>query len=183
MSDMYDSDEVPFDVTEEIEVGDLNDQQGGVLDPAQRVPFTIRKASVRTQKDKDSGKWTIHRLVIEAQVGPDGTDGEGKYAGKVLFPEFILALNTADFADRFASDWWKNQSRYPTKAFFKAMDVPLQGTRINDDFLFGLTGREFVADIKRSERRAKGDNGKWAGTGEFENELTGFRAALSGGEV
>lgn len=168
--------EVPFDVNDEIDVGDLSDQQGGVLEPASKVRFHIKKASVRTAEDKDTKTWMVKRLVVEAQVTSDGVDGEGKYANKVLFPELILTFNKSDFPDAFAKPWWEKEARYPTKQFLKAMGEDITNVRINDDFLSGLTGREFIADIKRSEIRAK-KNGKYEGTGDFKNELVNFRSA------
>lgn len=169
-------DEVPFDINDEVDVGDLSDQQGGVLEPASKVRFTIKKASVRTAEDKDTKTWMVKRLVIEAQVGSEGVDGEGKYANKVLFPELILTFNKADFPDAFSKPWWNNEARFPTKQFLKALGEDITNVRINDDFLSSLTGREFIADIKRREIRAK-MNGKYEGTGDFKNELANFRSA------
>lgn len=169
-------DDAPFDVTDEVNVGDLSDQQSGVLEPAAKVHFTIKKASVRTAEDKDTKTWIVKRLVVEAQVGPEGVDGDGKYAKKMLFPELVLAFNRADFPDAFSSPWWEKEARYPTKQFLKAMGEDVTNVRINDDFLGTLIGREFIADIKRREIKTK-VNGKYEGTGDFKNELTNFRSA------
>lgn len=171
-------DEAPFDVTDEVDVGDLSDQQGGVLEPASKVRFHIKKASVRTADDKDTKTWMVKRLVIEAQIGPEGVDGEGKYAKKVLFPELILTFNSKDFPDTYSSPWWQNEARFPTKQFLKAMGEDITHVRINDDFLNGLIGREFIADIKRREIKNK-VNGKYESTGEFKNEVGNFRSAES----
>jgi len=171
-----DTGDVPFDVHEEIDVGDLSDQQGGVLEPAAKVNFTIKKASVRTAEDKDTHAWMVKRLVVEAQIGPGGVDGEGKYAKKVLFPELVLTFNKADFPEAFKSPWWEKEARFPTKQFLKALGEDVTSVRINDDFLSSLIGREFVADIKRKEIRTK-VNGKYEGTGDFKNELANFRTA------
>lgn len=173
-----DDGDVPFDVTDEVEVGDLSDQQGGVLEPAAKVGFTIRKASVRTAEDKDTHTWMVKRLVVEAQIGPGGVDGEGKYAKKVLFPELVLTFNSRDFPDAFKSPWWQNEARYPTKQFLKAMGEDVTNVRVNDEFLGSLIGREFVADIKRREIKTK-VNGKYEPTGDFKNELSNFRSAES----
>lgn len=170
--------DVPFDVTDEVDVGDLSDQQGGVLEPAAKVHFHIKKASVRTAEDRDTKTWMVKRLVVEAQVGAEGVDGEGKYANKVLFPELVLTFNKADFPDTYSSPWWTNEARFPTKQFLKAMGEDITNVRINDEFLGSLIGREFIADIKRREIKNK-VNGKYEGTGDFKNELTNFRSAES----
>lgn len=179
---MYDDDAVGdpddsgFSINDEFEVGDLADQQGGVLDPAQRVSFEVRKASIRTIEDKQNGNtWMLRKLAVEVSISPLGVDGEGKLANKRIFPEFILVMNTTDYPDKYGSDWWKREARYPTKQFLKALGIDISSVRVNDEFLAGLMGREFIADIKRKERREKVE-GKYRGTGEFENQLDNFRA-------
>lgn len=165
-----------FQIEDEIDVGDLSDQQGGVLEPHPRVQFSVKKASVRTAEDKDTKTWMVKRLAVEAQIGPLGVDGEGKYANKVLFPEFILTFNKADFPETYSKPWWEKEARFPTKQFLKAIGEDITSVRVNDDFLLNLIGREFIADIKRTEIRQKGDDGKYAGTGDYKNELTNFRS-------
>lgn len=166
-----------FQVTEPVEVGDLSEQTGGVLEAASKVSFTIRKASVRTQEDKDSKIWSVKRLAVEAAIGPLGVDGEGKYAGKVLFPEFILTFNKTEFPDKFSKPWWEKEARYPLKQFLKALGRDVTQVRVNDEFLLSLQNEEFVADIKRKEIQTKGDDEKWHGSGDFRNELANYRAA------
>lgn len=172
-----DTDDPGFQVTEQVEVGDLSEQQGGVMEAVSKVPFTIRKASVRVQEDKETKLWTVKRLSVEAAIGPLGVDGEGKFANKVLFPEFVLTMNSADFPDKFASSWWQKEARYPLKQFLKALNRDITSVRVNDEFLLGLQNEEFVADIKRVEIKTKGDDGKYHGSGDFKNELANYRAA------
>lgn len=172
-----DTDEVGFQVQEEVEVGDLSEQQGGVLEAASRVGFVIRKATVRTQEDKDSKVWSVKRLAVEAAIGPLGVDGEGKYAGKVLFPEFILTFNKTDFPEKFNKPWWEKEARFPLKQFLKALGRDVTSVRVNDEFLLSLQNEEFIADIKRKEIQTKGDDDKYHGSGDFKNELANFRAA------
>jgi hypothetical protein len=172
-------DHVPFDVTEEVEVEDLSEQQGGVVDKATRVSFEIRKSTTRVTEDKDTKKWMVKKLALDVVIGTDGIDGEGKYAGAHLFPEFILTMNTKDFPDKYSSDWWKTKSRYPTKMFFKAMRLGQEGVKVNDEFHTALVSRGFIADIKVKPRQEK-VNGKYINIdGEFENELTNFRPAAT----
>lgn len=160
---------------EVVEVGDLSDQQGGVIDPAPRVGFVIRKAEIRTQKDEESGSWRVKKLAVQNAVGPLGVDGEGKYAGKIFFTELVLTMNTAEFPDDYKSDWWKKEARFDTKQFLQALGEDIGSVRITRDFVESLKDREIVADIQRKERRRKGDDGKYHGTGEFENLLKNFR--------
>lgn len=171
------TDDPGFQVNEPVEVGDLSEQQGGVLEAAQRVGFVIRKATVRTQEDKDTKQWSVKRLSVEAAIGSLGVDGEGKFANKVLFPEFVLTFNSTDFPDKFSSSWWQKEARYPLKQFLKALNRDITQVRVNDEFLIGLANEEFIADIKRVEIKTKGDDGKYHGSGDFKNELANYRAA------
>lgn len=173
---MSEHDGVPFDIEEPIDVGDLSDQTtADVIDPVKRVRFAVKTASIRSTTDKDSGTWLTRKLAIQAAVSDAGINGEGKYAGKRFFPELVLTMNTTDFPERFDSDWWKKRARGATKEFFVALGYdPKALPRIDDDFLNGLVEREFVADITRREIRQKVD-GEYQGTGEYRNELAGFR--------
>lgn len=178
----YDDDSVPFDIEEPVDIGDLSDQQStDVIEPVQRVPFVIKKASVRTGKDKDTGTWLTKKLVVEAAIDDEGVDGNGKYARKRFFPELMLTFNSADFPDKFSSDWWQKQSRGPTKEFFVALGYdPKALPRVDDNFLTSLAERSFIANITRREMTQKdSQTGEYAGTGEFRNELRGFRRAIS----
>lgn len=178
-----------IDINQPIVMDNISDQEvNEVLDPASKVPFTIKKASIRVQHEdpKDnSSTWTFRRLVIDAAIGADGVDGEGRYANKHLFTELLLQFNSADFPDRFALDWWKKQSRGLTKQFFTALGFDAAALpAIDPDFLSGLAGRDFIADIKKREISKKTDeidpkNNKpiYKGTGDYRNELANFRPA------
>ncbi len=173
--------DVPFDVTESFDMDDLGDQQGGVMDAYRKVPFVIRKAKVRIQDSVSEVTgdkvWGAKRLSLEVAISPLGVDGEGKYKGKVLFADLMLSFNQEDFPKRQESEWWQKKARYDTKEFFTALGIPLKGTKVNDEFLASLQGREFLADITKKERETKKD-GAYVKTGEFENELKNFKRSL-----
>ena len=48
--------------------------------------------------------------------------------------------------------------------------------KVNDAFIQSLKGREFIADIRKSEIRVKDGDGKYVGTGDFKNELANFKS-------
>lgn len=160
-------DDAPFEVID-MEVAPCDDQIGGdVIDAASKVRFTVAKVSVRKNKD-------IVSLNVQAKVGPLGTNGDGKYSGKVLFGEMIIDFDK----DQRTSDWWKKQARFTWKQFMSAMALdPKAPPRINDTFLTSLNGMDFIADIKKAEIRVKGSDGTYAGTGDFKNELANYKKA------
>lgn len=97
--------EIPFDVVEAIspdDVGDLAEVKGdSAIESVKDVTFIVVKASIDTQYETPndtSSDWAVKRLKLEVKVGPNGTDGEGKYAEKRFFPSLVVAypMHTVD---------------------------------------------------------------------------------------
>lgn len=172
------------DINEPVVMDSVADQETtDVIEPVSRVPFTIKKASIRKQYADPNDKSStveVTRLVIDAAISADGVDGEGKYANKHLFSELILTFNR----ETHTGDWWLKKSRGPTKQFLQALGYdPAEPPTIDADFLGELGGREFIADIRKRPMQEKtgelNDKGKavYRDTGDFRNELQNFRAA------
>lgn len=179
-------DGVPFDVTEDIDVGDLSEQEGGVLPAASRVIGSIKKASVKTnlldnkQAQSDTNLWTFKSLHLEIAIGPLGTDGEGTYKGKVLFADLIAVYNergckasASAKGKKYNASWWEREARYPLKQFIKATQGDVTNVKINDDFLLALVGSDVMFDIRKTKDTFRGE-------GEFRNELANWRAVETG---
>lgn len=181
--DYGDSDsDAPFDVTDEVDVGDLSTQQGmDVIDPYRKVRFEIRKASVRPYQKDGEASWRKKFLALDIAVTSDGVDGEGKYANKHFFPDLLLVANTQDYPE-LDTDHYKTKARFDTKVFLKALGYdPAKPPKINDGFLVDLAGREVYADITRREIQQPPGEGetKWKGTGEYKNEIKNWRSVES----
>lgn len=177
--DYGDSSEHGFEVTDEVDVGDLSTQQGNdVIDPAKRVRFIIRKPTVRPYVKQGESEWRKKFLSLDLVVSSDGVDGEGKYANKHFFQDLLLVANTSHYPE-LDTDHYRTKARFDTKVFLKAMGFdPAKPPRITDDFLIGLDGREVYGDITRREIQTAPTEagGKWIGTGEFKNEVKNFRS-------
>lgn len=178
-------DAVPFEV-EDLEVGDLSDQEGGVLPAASRVVGTIKNASIKTNllnnkaSQGDDNPWTFKSLHLEIAIGALGTDGEGTYKGKVLFADLIAVFDAKackrsaeSRGKKYNASWWERESRYPLKQFIKATSGDVKAVKINDDFLIGLVGTDVMFDIKKTKDTFRGE-------GEFRNELANWRAVETG---
>lgn len=163
---------VPFDVNEEFEVGDLSDQSGQeLLEAAKGVKFIVREAKIQIVEDKESGETLMRKLNIQAKIGPLGVNGEGKYANKVMFAELIAWYNP----ERYTSDWWKKQSRFPLKSFMQAVGYDAKTLpKFNDQLLEDLKNKEFQADIAVLPIRLKVD-GEYQDTGDKKNELKNYK--------
>lgn len=177
---MSDEDEVGFDVTDEVDVGDLSAQSGNdVIEPFKRVRFNIRKASVRPYIKKDETIWRKKFLALDLAVTSEGVDGEGKYANKHLFQDLLLTANVGEFPE-LDTEHYRTKARFDIKVFLKAMGFdPAAPPRINDDFLVELTGKDVYADITRRAIQSPPaeQGGKWVDTGEFRNEVRNFKQA------
>jgi hypothetical protein len=168
----------------EIQMDDLSGQETTeILEPAKKVRFEIKKATIRTQlednkrAEADDNRWKVRRLSLDLAI-TEGIGDEAKYKGKHLFQDLILTFNQAEFSEQYGSDWWQKRSRGPTKEFFTALGFDVKALPpINADFLSDLVGREVIADIRKSEIRRPNDEGKYVGTGEQENTVQNFRAA------
>jgi hypothetical protein len=173
------TDDSGFDITDEVDVGDLSTQQGNdVVDPAKRVRFEIRKVSVRPYVKQGESEWRKKFLALDLVVSSDGVDGAGKYANKHFFQDLLLVANTGVFTE-LDTENYRTKARFDTKVFLKAMGFdPAAPPKINDEFLVGLTGREVLADITRREIQnpPAEQGGKWTGSGEYKNEIKNFRA-------
>lgn len=169
-----------FDITDEFDVGDLSTQTGNdVIDPAQRVRFEVRRASVRPYQKEGEDAWRKKYLSLDLVVTSDGVNGEGKYANKHFFQDELLMANTSAFPE-LDTDHYKTKARFGLKGFLKAMGYdPAAPPRINDEFLSSITGREVIADITRREIQSPPaeQGGKWQNTGEFRNEIRNYRSA------
>lgn len=178
--DYGDEDTPPFEVTDEVDVGDVSTQVGGdAIEPHKKVRFEIRKMSVRTYKKEGESAWRKKFLALDLVVAADGVDGEGKYKGKHFFQDELLVANVGEFPE-LNTDHYKEKGRFGMKSLFKALGYdPAAPPRINDDFIGENTGREVLADITRREIQTPPaeQGGKWIGTGEFKNEIKNYRAA------
>lgn len=178
--------EVGFAVNDPIEVGDLSTQTAeDVLEPARRVPFTVKKAAIRTQLEdnkhveSEDNRWKVKRLALQLAIGAEGVDGNGKYANKRLFPELALTFNTSDFPEQYSTEYYQKRARADTKAFFLAMGFDVKSLPpITDEFIADLVERDVIGDITRKEvRQLNTETNEWEGTGEYKNLITNYRSA------
>ncbi len=138
-----------------------------VIAAAQRVTFTIQ--SVKPDVYAPNGTALIGKLKTRFAIGPDGTDGEGKYARKNLFADLVT------YIDKDAYPTWNALVDY--KQFLKALGFDVAAPpEVTAEFVSDLVGREIVANITRTPQKRKVE-GVYVATGEFENKLTNFRSA------
>src|SRR5688572_16198295 len=106
---MSEVEEVPFDVYD-YEVGDLSTQSGqDVIDAAQKVRMSVHnKTGIKLSKDK-----CIVKLALGAKIGPLGVDGDGKYAGKVVWQDLNAAFTESGKSEeKYKTDWWQKNARF-----------------------------------------------------------------------
>lgn len=186
-------DEAGFQVTEEIDTGDLSGvkAESWVMEPVKGVLFTIQKPSIRrilNQMGKDapseseSNPCIAKRFTCHARL-TEGVDEQGTYKNKVLFPEIIVWVDlTHEFyqKDRYQKETKPYLAEW--KAFIEALGYePTSAPKINDEFLTQLEGRQFRADITAPKIRVPENQPdgttKWTVSDDRKNVVRGYSAA------
>ena len=98
------SDDVPFDVVEEVTVGDLTDvkEQRSVIPPTQNLKVRINKASVQVNKNKDIKSLKLDLRIVDGIEVLDKESGvsELKYVNKPIFTNLMDVVIWADPATK-----------------------------------------------------------------------------------
>lgn len=179
MSMVEEEDVVPFDITEETVVEDLDKVQQDILPVAQNILGLIRKASVAKNKDGDLKYLKLEIAIVEG-IPVENQDGETeyRYRNKVVFPGMMETCFSASNSRKESSEWFKkNQHLLGFKSFCVAMGIDLKKVVINDDFLASLIDRNVLFSIKHEEDRIVNEKGEKVGTGIFRDRVYGFKAA------
>ena len=171
-------DEAPFQVGEEIEVGDISDVQQALLPVAKGVHGQIRKAGIAKSND---GSLKSLKLEIEMVDGipidnPETGETEAQYVGKVIFPGFMDLCCWASPDRPDAKGWYKTkQHLLGFKELMAALGEDLKAVRINDEFFERITGRDVLFSIKHEADSQKGADGKREKTGTFREKYGTWR--------
>ncbi|MBU2052538.1 DUF669 domain-containing protein [Patescibacteria group bacterium] len=166
--------QVPFEVVDAVEVGDLSGVQQSLLPITQNVLVRVQKAGVDTSKDKALKSLRVElRIVNGIMVGE-----EIKYMNKPIFPGFMDLCIWADPAVK-TSDWYqRKQHLLGFKQFCQALEIPLDSIKVNDEFCQGLIGKELLVNITHEEDSAVDANtGERVKTGTMRERIRGFKKA------
>lgn len=171
-----------FDVTKEYDVQDLTDVKADKsLFPATKgLKVRIQTAGPQTNKDKDIYSIKLELRVVDGieQTNPETGETKMAYVNKPLFTGLLDLVYGADMSvkDRANNKWWKNnQHLVEFKNFCKALDLPLAGLKINDDFYGDLIGKEILVDVTHEAETANDSEGKKVKTGEFREKLRNWK--------
>lgn len=171
---MLEEETIPFDVTEEVEVGDLTAVQEEILPKANGVKVQIVKASVKPSKDKLLKSLNVMVRFIEGIV----SNGELKYESgkKTGFTSFMDLVIWASPEKSENSDWYKNgQHLLGFKQFLQAIGEPVSpAPKINDAWLESIKGRECLVNIVHEEESSV-INGERVKTGAFSAKFKNWK--------
>lgn len=174
---------VPFDVQDPIEIGDLSDQElGDVMDAARGIAVEIESVKLKVTKDKETG------VVKFTQLDPvfvitNGIDDEGRYQGRKLFgwqidfPGILISFDKTRYIEENAKqtsvDWWKKKARAITKQFFTAIGEDVSNLpSITEEYLGDLAGKELRLDVTKVDKKDYDGNK----TGEMVNKIKNFKS-------
>lgn len=177
--------QIGFNVTEEVQVGDLSDvKETRVLTPqAQNVRVRITKASTQENKDKDIRSLRLELRIVDGIPVHNQESGEAemKYQNKPVFTGIMDLIYWADVSvkGRSAKQWWKSsQHLVGLKKFCQALDIDLKSVKVNDDFLETLLDRELLIDIGHEEEtQLNQETGERVKLGTFRERIKAFKKA------
>ena len=173
-------DDVPFDVIDEVVVGDLSEvkEQRNVIPPTQNLKVRVNKAGVQENKNKDIKSLKLDLRIVDGIEVLDKESGvtEIKYVNKPLFTNLMDVCFWADPATK-NSNWFNTkQHLIGLKKFCAAVDVDVKEVKINDEFLKGLIGRELLVDVVHEEEETlDSTTGEYKGTGTFRERIKNFK--------
>jgi hypothetical protein len=167
---------VPFEVIDGVEVGDLTSVQTQIMPVAQNVKVRVAKATVDQSKDK-----ALKSLKVQLQIVDGIMVGEElKYVNKPLFPSFMDLCIWAD-KDVKTSNWYKEkQHLLGFKQFCQALEINIkESINVNDEFLAALIGRELLVNITHEEETVVDpESGKRVKIGTLRERIRGFKKAV-----
>ena len=170
---------VPFEVTEEYQVGDLSDVTDA-LPAAKDVLLSVKKVEPDIVKGRDTGAVIKRGFNVQLSIveGIAGESGELGYRNKVLFHRIPYWVDTTVYA----SDMYTGANKAflkPLKEFLAALGYDIkQPPKFNDEFYAAVLGKQVRGNITLREIRALDEStGKWEGTGDKRNEVRGLKAA------
>lgn len=184
--------EAPFDVNDEVLVGDIDQvrEERQVLPPTSNVLVKIKSATLTSNaNDKTEAPATLKGIncqfvvqegievpVLDEDNNPTG-ETELKYKNSHLSTMRALDLCIWADPDTKTSRWFKNkQHLVEFQKFCKALDIPLKGISVNDEFLTNLVGRELRLDITREANQSKDiETGEYKDNGTFRNRVRNFK--------
>ncbi len=163
--------EAPFEVGEEVAVGDLSRVQRAVLPAAKDVRFEVMGTSVAKTS---SGYLKYLKAKLRIVEGIPSTNEEGemvmRHAGKVCFPGALDLCVWHDPAGPDAKGWWKAQEqsqeyKLGIKQFVTALGMDTKDVRINDAFHLAASGKHVLGTIwhetDKSDGRVSERFGNW----------------------
>src|SRR3990167_1845860 len=163
-----------FEVTDEIETGDMSDVQEDLLPVSSKALFVIKKAGVDSiPLSKTDSTPVLKKIKLQVKL-VEGVEvaGELKYKGKVAFIEFLVWHSP----EHKTKDWYTSRKYLlPYKQFLVGMKYdPKESPKINDQLLSEWVDREFRADIQQKpiqvEAIQEDGSKKWVNTSDLKNE-------------
>ncbi len=168
-----------FEVTDAYEVQDLTDVKAdqNLFPVSKDLLVRINKAAIQMNKNKN-----IYALKLELRTVNETPVAEGK----VINPNYPIFNGMMDLVygakmdvdGRTENKWWKNsQHLVEFKNLCKALDIPLTGIKVNDEWLSSLLGREVLVSVVHETEKALNEAGEKVPTGAFNQKLKGWKKA------
>ena len=147
-------DNVPFDVVDEVQVGDLTEVRQEMLPITQNLKVRIDGASVKTSESKDLKSLALELAIVDGIE----VDGEVKFINKKVFTGFMDLCVWAN-PETKNSNWYKTkQYLLGFKQLCQALELDITNVKVNDEFCTSLLGRELLINIVHEEETVADPN-------------------------
>lgn len=179
-------DEAPFQVGEEIVVGDLTEvkELRQIMPPCQNVKVRISKCGIQQSKDKDITALKLELRIVDGIEITNPETGETKlaYINKPMFTGLMDVIVSADLAvkGRMEKAWWRNrQYLVGLKKFCQAVGLDTTNLKVNDALFETLVGKELLIDIKHEEETSMDpSSGERVKLGTYRERVANFKRAM-----
>lgn len=156
--------EAPFQVGEEIEVGDLSGVQRSVLPAAKDVRFEVMSTSVETTKSGHIKYLKAKLRIVNGIPGADPETGEltMQHANKIAFPGVLDLCIWHDPNGPDPKGWWKQQDAGSReyllgfRKFSEALGFDIKAIKVNDEYHLKAAGQHVLGTIRHETDKDTG---------------------------
>jgi len=154
--------ETSFEVNDSTEIQDLTsvpDTDESLFPVMSRVKLNIKKAGVNNNKDNNLKALSLGLQCLEGIQVTNAETGEEE----VKYKNVYVNHGWMDFCFYASPDrpdlkgWFKaGKHLIGFKQLMKALDYPMTGLVVNDEFLQGLIGKDIVVDVRHEKDKNTG---------------------------
>jgi len=173
------SDDNPINVAEPQEVEDLTDvkEERRAKPLCKGLKVRIFKASANKTKNGDLKYINLELQIVDGIeiINKETEEAELKYVNSKVFTRMMDTCYWANPETKTKQYFVHKQHLVGFKKLMSALELPLKGTVVNDEFIQSITGREILIDIIHEKETVLNEStGKYDETGNLRDRAVNF---------